>query len=240
MMTSSLENFDSEALVDPLTYLTYSETIRYRAGQEIYVEGEASRGMFLVLHGNVILTRQTCDHPGLLAIYQGGDFFGEVCLLSDFTNRETALALDQTTVMAWTPQHIQKMCDDSPRLALSLMQRQVVRSMDLVRQIERHSETAECRLTDTLLRFCECIGQEDGDGWVRLRTLSHAMLAGCTGLPRERVKTELNSLVNRRCLSLSWGEMRVNVADLAKFIQPTPEQGESGQPPKRFKRASGS
>jgi CRP/FNR family cyclic AMP-dependent transcriptional regulator len=216
-----------EVLIDPLTYLSYSATTKYRPGQQIYVQGEPPRAMYLVLHGNVILTQR------LLTIYQAGDFFGEKCLLSGCTNRETAVAFDETTLMTWTAQEIQKMCDDSPQLALCLMQRQVLRSMDLVTRIESlSSDTLERRLIRALLAFCDCFGEADGAGWVRLKTISQKMLAECTGVSRQRVRTVMSSLRDRRLLYLSWGAMRVHVAEMAKCI---PEGGVAQwTPPVKF------
>jgi hypothetical protein len=106
--------------------------------------------------------------------------------------------------------------------------------MDLVTRIENvSSDTVECRFIRALLALCDCFGEADGAGWVRMETISPKtvyakMLAECAGVSRQSVRTGMISLQDRRLLDLSSGAMRVHVAELAKCIPSRQEDKDEG------------
>src|SRR5579864_1108097 len=60
----------------------FGEQKRFGAGEIVFDQGDASRGVFVVLEGSIEVVNVTKDHEGTLRVLQRGEFTGEVNQLS--------------------------------------------------------------------------------------------------------------------------------------------------------------
>ncbi len=185
----------NRTLEDPLAYLPCSMIYAYPKGQTIYDQNLLSTNLYLVIDGKVKVGH-LAENGGQIVvdIYVPDEFFGESSLLrSSHGRREIAVAMEPTTVMAWTNAAIEDLVADRPKLALALIQLFAQRSTDLVQRIESFSgDTIARRLALALLRFAERMGSEDEAGSVQMIPLTHELLAQYIGTSRELVTQSMN------------------------------------------------
>jgi thioredoxin reductase (NADPH) len=60
----------------------FGEQKRVDAGEIVFDQGDASRGVFVVLEGSIEVTNVTKDHEDVLRVLRRGEFTGEVNQLS--------------------------------------------------------------------------------------------------------------------------------------------------------------
>jgi CRP-like cAMP-binding protein len=88
--------------------------------------------------------------------------------------------------MTWPARQITDLILKQPGLGWALMQTLVQRTMGRAERIESFArDNTACRLARTLLRFCERFGVLEGDGALRMASLTHMSLAECVGTSRE-------------------------------------------------------
>jgi CRP-like cAMP-binding protein len=80
-----------------------------------------------------------------------------------------------------------------PRLAVALLQILVQRSSDFTQRIESFSvDNIARRLSRTLIRFSDRLGQGHEDGSVEMMPFTHELLSQCVGTSREIVTHYMN------------------------------------------------
>lgn len=82
-----------------LDYVKALDSRTYDPGQMIVQEGEPGEEMFLIVDGEVEVTRQLKNRSVRLAVLQSGDFFGEGSLLTMGPRNATVQALKPTEVL---------------------------------------------------------------------------------------------------------------------------------------------
>jgi len=74
----------------------------YKAGRNIFQEGDPGDGLYLILEGKVQIT---CllgqDQRTVLSQLDAGDFFGEMALLGDSSRSATAVAREQSELIGF-------------------------------------------------------------------------------------------------------------------------------------------
>ena len=192
-------------LEDPLVYLSTSSILDYRKGQVIYNQDHPSTNICLVIDGKVKVCRIAADgRPVIVDIYQHKDFFGESALFNSPTRDEQAVALENTTVMAWTMAEIEEIVMRSPRLGVALLQMLARRSIEFGCRIESFSvDSAARRLGRGLIRFSERLGQSADDGSVQIMPFTHELLSQYVGTSREVVTHFMNQFRRQGYLSYS-------------------------------------
>src|ERR1700759_5733780 len=124
-------------LEDPLAHLPCSTIMEYRKGQTIYSHDQPSTSIYLVIDGKVKVCRLADDGRQVgVDIYQPDEFFGESAFLGLAQRTELAVALENTKLMTWTTSELEDIATRRPKLAISLLQLLVKRSMDFGSRIE--------------------------------------------------------------------------------------------------------
>ena len=183
-----------QSLEDPLAHLPCSSILEYRKGQTIYDQDQPSTNIYLVIDGKVKVCRMAEEGRQILVdIYQTDEFFGESAFLNSATRDEQAAALENTKVMTWTTAEIMDIAMRRPRLAVALLQILVQRSTNFTQRIESFSvDNIARRLSRTLIRFSERLGQNHEDGSVEMMPFTHELLSQCVGTSREIVTHYMN------------------------------------------------
>src|SRR2546425_2649966 len=119
----------------------------YKAGRNIFQEGDPGDGLYLILEGKVQIT---CllgqDQRTVLSQLDAGDFFGEMAVLDNQPRSATATAETDAKVYFILRDDLLKVLERSPSLAASLVKEFSQRMRDFNHQYTREVLQAE-RLT---------------------------------------------------------------------------------------------
>lgn len=155
--------------------------IRFGKGSWIFRQGEAGKGMFIVLEGRVQLLFGAEKPPKALG---PGDYFGELALLRSPHNRTaSAVAIEPTTLVNFGIDALEGLSRTRPRLLVTFLRSActylLASEQELVEDLRRKNRELEDTLDYLRRTFDE---------------LSHQELLAQTD--------ELTGLYNRRCLAM--------------------------------------
>ncbi len=86
----------------------------YKASAPVFLQGDTSREMYVVVQGECEISISTKDGDEVLAILGPGDFFGEGSLLTSETRSATVVATSPTTLLALHPGSIDILREKEP------------------------------------------------------------------------------------------------------------------------------
>src|SRR5947207_6191304 len=116
----------------------------YKAGRNIFQEGDPGDGIYLILEGKVQIT---CllgqDQRTVLSRLEAGDFFGEMAVLDNQPRSATATAETDATVYFILRDDLLKVLERSPSLAANLVTEFSQRMRDFNHQYTREVLQAE-------------------------------------------------------------------------------------------------
>lgn len=181
---------------DPLTYLPRKPLQEFAKGRTIYDPQHARTHLYLVILGRVKISSTSEDGGQTIGrIVSAEGLFGESCLVGAMGRNESAVALDNVTVMAWSSADVQQQIEREPRLGLALSQylvRQCLEMQDRIESMAVH-KTPE-RVMLALLQLAADLGAPMPDGSIRVASLTHNTIAEFVGTSREIVTFQMNRL----------------------------------------------
>lgn len=102
------------------------EWIKLSNGEEIFHQGDAADGMYIVVSGRL---RVVVDKPGsdeqVLGEVAGGDVVGEFALLAEDSRSATVYAIRESTLVKMTPSEFQRLVQSYPKF-MAIMSRLIV------------------------------------------------------------------------------------------------------------------
>jgi len=169
-----------------------STNAEYRANAPIFVQGEAADAVFYIRKGKVKLTVLSEVGKGaVVAILQGGDFFGEGCLAGQPARTASATAMSECSVMKLERAVVLRLLHEQPsfaeRFRAHLLSREIRSEEDLVDQLFNSSEKRLARVLLLLANF----GKE-GPPQTIIPKISQRTLAEIIGTTRPRVNVFMN------------------------------------------------
>jgi CRP-like cAMP-binding protein len=181
----------------------------YRARQVIFHRGDPGDTLYIVQSGQVkIVLLSAKGEEMVLALFQSGDFFGELSLLDGLPRSASATAVQTTVLLSVSRMEFQRVLRETPAMAEQVIGALTARL--------RHTDlllgdaiflTVAARLTKRLLELAETQGERDRpQGPVTIR-VTQAELAAMVGATRESINKELRTLEIRGILQL--GRSRV-------------------------------
>jgi len=195
MMTNRAPGF-ALATDDPLTYLPRKPVQEFARRRVIYDAQQPSDHLYVVILGRVKITNAAEDGGQTIArIVCSEGLFGEASLIGDDRRAESAVALDNVSLMAWNAAEIERQIEREPRLGLALSQYLVRHCIELQDRIESMAvyKTPE-RVMLSLIQLAQTLGTPMADGAVRIGALTHHTIAEFVGTSREIVTFQLNRL----------------------------------------------
>src|SRR5690349_9540489 len=105
---------------DPLTYLPRRSVQEFAKGRMIYDAEHPNNHLYVVILGRVKISSTAedgCQTVGRIVCAEG--LFGEGCLVGGGARSESAVALDNATLMAWSRDDIENQIEREPRLGLA-------------------------------------------------------------------------------------------------------------------------
>lgn len=214
---------------DPLTYLPRKPIQEFSRARTIYDPQQPSDHLYVVILGRVKITNIADDGCQTISrIVSAEGLFGESCLIGSAPRSESAIALDNCTLMAWSCAEIEMQIEREPRLGIALSQHLVRRCIELQDRIESMAvhKTPE-RVMLALLQLAADLGISMADGAVRIPSLTHHTIAEYVGTSREIVTFQMNRL--RRMGLLRYSRKYIDI--YAQTIRETLRQQGVSVPP---------
>jgi CRP-like cAMP-binding protein len=181
---------------DPLTYLPRKAVQEFAKNRVIYDAQNPAKDLYVVILGRVKIAT-TADDGGqtIGRIVRTEGLFGESSLIVPSSRNETAVALDNATLMSWSRNEIEQQVEREPRLGIALSQYLVRECLELQDRIESMAvhKTPE-RVMLALLQLATDLGSPMPDGSLRVASLTHHTIAEFVGTSREIVTFQMNRL----------------------------------------------
>jgi CRP-like cAMP-binding protein len=196
---------------DPLTYLPRKPVQEFAKRRIIYDEHQPSDSLYVVILGRVKITSTADDGLETIGrIVSGEGLFGESALIGSSVRTESAVALDNVSVMSWTRAEIEQQIEREPRLGIALAQYLVAQCIEMQDRIESMAmyKTPE-RVMLALVQLAATLGTPLSDGSVRIASLTHHTLAGFVGTSREIITFQMNRL--RRAGMLRYSRKHIDI-----------------------------
>ena len=175
---------------------------RFAAGTVLFRDGDPATEAFLLQEGRVRLIKHAGAMERSLRVVRPGDLFGESALVKGATRTSTALALDDTVVLAFDQATFDQVLSSSPEVAARVLS-----------QLIRRLRDAQSKVVVALLKLGQQQLAQDGrpNGQVAL-ALSPLELSAHAGLDVDTVKRIVAQLRDRGYVSIQ--EERVELPDL--------------------------
>ncbi len=196
---------------DPLTYLPRKPVQEFAKRRIIYDEHQPSDSLYVVILGRVKITTTADDGLetiGRLVCAEG--LFGESALVGSPSRTESAVALDNASVMCWSRSEIEMQIEREPRLGIALAQYMVRQCIEMQDRIESMAmyKTPE-RVMLALVQLANTLGSLMPDGSVRIASLTHHTIAEFVGTSREIITFQMNRL--RRAGMLRYSRKHIDI-----------------------------
>jgi CRP/FNR family transcriptional regulator len=207
---------------DPLTHLPHKSVQEFARGQVIYSPANPASSLYLVILGRVKVSTAERDGSETVArIVCKEGLFGESALIGSAPCTETAIALDNVTLMGWSRAEIEAQIERDPRLGIALSQYLVRECLELQDRMESMvvHRTPE-RVMLALVQLATNAGTPAADGATRLASLTHQTIAEYVGTSREIVTFQLNRLRKLGMIRYSRKYMDIDVARIREALRP--------------------
>jgi len=114
-------------------------TVRFRAGERVFSEGDRGTTMFIVQSGSVRLFREIDGAERELGVMEKGDFFGEMSILEGLARTTHAEARDPVELIEINSTIFDKMIKGNIEIAIRMLRKLSIR----LREAERRMEEVE-------------------------------------------------------------------------------------------------
>ena len=206
---------------DPLTYLPRKPLQEFAKRRVIYDGEQPSDNLYVVILGRVKVTTTADDGVETISrIVSTEGLFGESALIGLPRRAESAVALDNVSLMAWSRHEIEAQIEREPRLGLALSQHLVRQCIELQDRIESMAmyKTPE-RVMLALVQLASSLGAPLADGATRIASLTHHTLAEYVGTSREIVTFQMNRLRRQGMLKYSRKAIDVYTAAMEEALR---------------------
>lgn len=186
------EHLNHQELLEIAAMIT---TKVYNKGVNLFWENEEGNELFIIKSGAVKIYRHQEGREIILAIFNEGDFFGEMVLFGDEKVRSaSANTLEKSTVYIIKKEHFLKLLNRNPAIFIKILNTALERLRKANELIANLSMTsAYARIANLLIRLTEDQGE---DRVVGLK-LTHNQMADMTATARETVTKILSDMQNR-------------------------------------------
>lgn len=114
---------DKDYISDLKNSLKNYKSRLYKKKQVIYYEGDPGSGLFFVLSGRIKTVRTDDDgHDLITGIFSAGNYFGMNSMLSDQPFRDTAIAIENSSVSLVPKEDMEMLLSNHPEIAKEFIQ----------------------------------------------------------------------------------------------------------------------
>src|SRR5207249_4438194 len=109
--------------------------LHFGEGQVVFSQGEMAQQMYIILSGRVRLYNGPEAKGEWAEEYAKGDFFGEGSLLEALPRTHTAIALEESDLIAINRGTFMRMIRQNPEVSIKMLQRMAQRNRELVEKV---------------------------------------------------------------------------------------------------------
>ena len=192
---------------------THLQQVSFRAGRDIFHEGDPGSAMFIVLSGTVrIYIPSAGGRDVVLAVHRDGDIFGEMALLDNGPRSASAQTIDPAQMLRLNASDFDSVLDEHPEAARAIIEVLVER----LRQTNQSIQDAYLldvpgRLARRLLLIADEHGRDADDGREIGLRLSQQELANMIGASRVAVNKQLQAWRQRGIVNVN--RQRISILD---------------------------
>lgn len=186
---------------------------RLSRGQVLFVEGEASEHLFVIVQGRVKVVAVSADGGELvLAVLGPGEPLGELSVLDGSRRSAGAVALEEVALWCVPAGAVRGLLERSPQVALAV-------ARELAGRVRRLTgAAADLVFLDLPRRLAKLLLSEEAAGMVT--GLAQGEVAAQLGVTRQSLNRALQRLQERGWVEVRRGDVRVvDRAALQRFAQ---------------------
>jgi CRP/FNR family transcriptional regulator, cyclic AMP receptor protein len=203
-----------------LNYLPRKMPTAYPRRQTVFDERHPPGAVLLILAGRVKVTLHIRDgSETVVDIFTAGDFLGERSFLYHVPFAEHGVALDDVTLLAWTPAEIEEHCERHPQLGIRLINLFIQRGIDYQTRLQSFAlEGTPERLVRSLLHFADRMGTPSDQDFIAIPPLTHQVIADYVGTTREMINSQMNRLRRDGYLKYSRKGIQIHSRTLRDYL----------------------
>jgi CRP/FNR family cyclic AMP-dependent transcriptional regulator len=211
----------SRALEEVLSYLPRKTAVTYPKRQTVFDEHHPPGTVMLLLEGRLKVTLPVRDgSETVVDIFSAGDFLGEWSFLYNTPFSEHAVALDDVSLLAWTPAEIEEQCQRHPQLGIRLIHLIIRRGLDYQARLQSFAlEGTPERLVRSLLHFADRMGTRADQDFIEIPPLTHQVIADYVGTTREMINSQMNRWRRDGSLKYSRKGIQINSRILRDYLR---------------------
>ena len=205
---------------DPLAFLPRRKPQRFQKDQTIYTPDDPADSLFLVVEGTVKLSRiSDTGRETVLDFCSADSFFGESAIMGRRDRGESAVALEDSSVMEWTRDELGHLMMRTPELGPSMLRVMAAKLYDADSRIESLAiDQIAQRLVKVLLRLGDQLGAPSGPATLHIMPLTHELLARYVGTSREIITQHMSQLRRKGVLEYSRSGIDFKPDELRKVL----------------------
>jgi CRP/FNR family transcriptional regulator len=98
--------------------------ISFREGEQLFKEGDDTRGLYLIHSGKIEISKATPDGwRQTLAVLTSGNFFGELSILEKRRHEASAVAVEDTEILLITKEDFERLMKEDIALACDIIKK---------------------------------------------------------------------------------------------------------------------
>lgn len=182
---------------DRVAAAAYGAKAQWPAGFQLYPRGAPADGLFVVLHGHVILRSPVKGGRGFVsAIVMAGETFGAEGLALNGLYATSAQASGDVETLHLSAEQFRAFMREQPANAIALISQMMAERATLLERLqEMASLHVEDRLVASLIRLSQDVAYVGEDGMVRLDSHHHRLLCELVGATRESITLAISRMV---------------------------------------------
>ena len=186
----------------------------YARGESFFVPDDFADRIFFITEGRVKISTMNEEGKEITkAILGKGEVFGELALVGEGRRRDSAYALEDTTVCVVTLDELHTLMRERSDLNLFFMRIFGSRQLEMERRLESLVfRDSRSRIVEFLVELTRTRGERVGYEWVVRKPITHQEIANLTATSRQTVTTTLNDLRFKKLLTFN--RSRLLVRDL--------------------------
>lgn len=201
-----------DAVAGPLIRAAHLGTRRqFKKGESLYHQGEVDSRFYFVLKGRVQIS--SCREDGsefVLEVMGQWAVCGEGAAFDGSPRFSSAIALEDTEVVAFDTSGMKEIFREYPELAVALLRITAMKQRVLgIRAQYLASPKPEKRIAELLNRLAELYGAKEGSTTIIGISLTHEQIAAMTGASRVTVTRTLKRLRDEGVMEIKGKQLRI-------------------------------
>lgn len=209
------------SLSERIAAAQYGAKAHWPSGFELYRRGAPADGIFIVLHGHVILRSPLKGGRGFVsAIAMSGETFGAEGIAPRGVYATDAKAADGAETLHLGGEQFRALVREQPTHAIALIGQVMAERTALIERLQELAAlNVEDRLVSALLRLSDDASFMLDDGSLKLESSHHRLLCEMVGATRESIALALSRMVSAGVAVRSGSSFVVDTQQLASRLQ---------------------